>query len=60
MIAVIGQPIDRVDGRLKVTGAARYAADYPAERGRCERASDTLVFRTCMRTLQPTWNHPVG
>ena len=36
------------------------AADYPAERGRCELASDTLVFRTCMRTLQPTWNHPVG
>jgi xanthine dehydrogenase YagR molybdenum-binding subunit len=25
----IGSPIDRVDGRLKVTGAARYAADAP-------------------------------
>lgn len=25
----IGLPINRVDGRLKVTGAARYAAEYP-------------------------------
>src|SRR5262245_21040220 len=25
----IGSPIDRVDGRLKVTGTARYAADTP-------------------------------
>jgi xanthine dehydrogenase YagR molybdenum-binding subunit len=25
----IGAPLDRVDGRLKVTGAARYAAEYP-------------------------------
>jgi xanthine dehydrogenase YagR molybdenum-binding subunit len=27
----IGAPRNRVDGRLKVTGAARYAADWPAE-----------------------------
>lgn len=26
----IGKPVSRVDGRLKVTGAARYAADQPA------------------------------
>src|SRR5436305_9121905 len=26
---VIGQQLDRVDGRLKVTGAARYSADMP-------------------------------
>lgn len=25
----IGKPIDRVDGRLKVTGAARYSAEFP-------------------------------
>jgi len=25
----VGQPIDRVDGRLKVTGGAKYAAEYP-------------------------------
>jgi xanthine dehydrogenase YagR molybdenum-binding subunit len=28
---VIGQPINRVDGFLKVTGGARYAVEYPAE-----------------------------
>jgi xanthine dehydrogenase YagR molybdenum-binding subunit len=27
----IGQPISRVDGRLKVTGSARYTADIPLE-----------------------------
>ncbi len=26
--ALIGQPVDRVDGRLKVTGGARYAAEF--------------------------------
>ena len=25
---VIGKPLDRVDGRLKVTGKARYAAEH--------------------------------
>lgn len=28
-VEVVGKPIDRVDGRLKVTGGARYAADFP-------------------------------
>ena len=28
MTSVIGQSVDRVDGRLKVTGSAKYAADY--------------------------------
>lgn len=27
----IGKPIDRVDGRLKVTGAATYAAEFPVK-----------------------------
>ncbi len=27
--SVLGRPLDRVEGRLKVTGAARYAADHP-------------------------------
>jgi xanthine dehydrogenase YagR molybdenum-binding subunit len=27
--AALGDPMDRVDGRLKVTGAATYAAEYP-------------------------------
>jgi xanthine dehydrogenase YagR molybdenum-binding subunit len=29
---VVGQPINRVDGRAKVTGAARYAVEWPHER----------------------------
>src|SRR5882724_7945505 len=28
---LVGQPMDRVDGPLKITGAAKYAADYPLE-----------------------------
>jgi xanthine dehydrogenase YagR molybdenum-binding subunit len=27
--SALGQPMDRVDGRLKVTGQARYAGEYP-------------------------------
>ena len=27
----VGKPMNRVDGRLKVTGAARYAADWPID-----------------------------
>jgi len=29
--SIIGEPITRIDGRLKVTGGAKYAADYPIE-----------------------------
>jgi xanthine dehydrogenase YagR molybdenum-binding subunit len=29
--ALIGKPVDRIDGRLKVTGEARYAAEFPVE-----------------------------
>ena len=32
MAQVIGQPIDRIDGRAKVTGAALYAGDNRSER----------------------------
>jgi xanthine dehydrogenase YagR molybdenum-binding subunit len=28
-VSPVGQPLDRVDGHLKVTGQARYAAEYP-------------------------------
>ena len=27
--AMVGRPINRVDGRLKVTGAATFSAEYP-------------------------------
>ena len=29
MNELLGKPIDRVDGRLKVTGTATYAAEFP-------------------------------
>ena len=29
--SVVGRPLDRVDGRLKVTGGARFAAEWPLE-----------------------------
>jgi xanthine dehydrogenase YagR molybdenum-binding subunit len=29
---IIGQPVDRIDGRAKVTGAALYSADHSADR----------------------------
>ncbi|MBN3858620.1 xanthine dehydrogenase family protein molybdopterin-binding subunit [Paraburkholderia sp. Ac-20340] len=32
MSPLIGQPIDRIDGMLKVTGSASYAADFPEAR----------------------------
>ena len=32
MAELIGQPIDRIDGRAKVTGAASYSADSRADR----------------------------
>ena len=28
-MALVGNPLDRIDGRLKVTGAAKYAAEFP-------------------------------
>ena len=31
---IVGQPINRVDGRAKVTGAARYAVEFPLETSR--------------------------
>ncbi|PXX06112.1 aldehyde oxidase/xanthine dehydrogenase-like protein [Paraburkholderia tropica] len=29
---LIGQPVDRIDGMLKVTGSASYASDFPEAR----------------------------
>jgi len=30
-MSAVGQPISRIEGRLKVTGGARYTADIPLE-----------------------------
>jgi len=29
--SVIGQPVTRIDGRLKVTGGAAYAVEHPLQ-----------------------------
>src|SRR5437763_6902236 len=42
---MIGDPINRLDGRLKVTGAARYSAEWPIER----LAYGVIVQRTIAR-----------
>lgn len=34
---LIGQPLDRIDGRAKVTGTARYSADRAADQGAADR-----------------------
>ncbi len=41
----VGQPLDRVDGRLKVTGGARYSADMPV--------ADVLYGVLIMSTAAP-------
>ena len=42
----IGHPLDRVDGRLKVTGGARYSAEYPIPRlAYAVLMQSTIVFR---------------
>ena len=40
-MALIGKPIDRIDGRLKVTGAARYTAEFKP---------DNLVYGFAVRS----------
>lgn len=32
MKANVGQPVNRLEGRMKVTGAAKYSGEYPADR----------------------------
>ena len=44
---LIGAPIDRIDGRLKVTGKATYAAEFPmASRRRFENYYPPKRFET--------------
>jgi xanthine dehydrogenase YagR molybdenum-binding subunit len=45
MSAVVGAAVDRVDGRLKVTGAARYTAEFPV----ADLAHAALVQSTIAR-----------
>jgi xanthine dehydrogenase YagR molybdenum-binding subunit len=42
----LGMPVSRVDGRAKVTGQARYAAEHPAQAGDRELAYGVIVNST--------------
>ncbi len=50
----IGQPISRTEGRLKVTGAARYTADIPFAGAMDELAYETGIDPVEMRLLNDT------
>ena len=50
-MSAIGQPLSRVDGRLKVTGAARYAADIPIEDLAHESGADADALHRLLRAL---------
>lgn len=49
-----GSPVDRVDGPLKVTGAARYAADAPVEHPLFAVLVQSTVSRGRIRTIEET------
>lgn len=46
----IGHPLDRIDGRDKVTGAARYAAEYPLE---------GLLYGVCVQAAIPKGRYDI-
>ena len=45
----IGQPLDRVDGRLKVTGRATYAFEYAAQGSYGSGTSGAAVLAACRK-----------
>src|ERR1700704_1756121 len=51
MNATVGQPVSRIDGRLKVTGAARYSAEVPLPGLVHAVMVDSRVARGRIRTL---------
>ncbi len=48
-----GQPVTRVDGRLKVTGRARYAADNPAKNMVYAAVVPSTVARGSVERIEP-------
>ena len=50
---VTGQPVTRVDGRLKVTGRARYAADNPAPNMVYAALVTSTVARGSVERIEP-------
>ena len=51
MSTAVGAPIDRVDGRLKVTGAAKYAADHTADQIACGAPVVSAVAKGRIRSI---------
>jgi len=51
---ITGKPIDRVDGRLKVTGSAQYAAEFPMKDLAYGVAITSTIARGHIRSLDTT------
>src|SRR2546426_10283443 len=47
----VGQPVSRIDGRLKVTGAARYSADIPLKNLAYATVIQSTVARGKIRAI---------
>ncbi|MDQ3624535.1 MAG: xanthine dehydrogenase family protein molybdopterin-binding subunit, partial [Verrucomicrobiota bacterium] len=50
----LGKPLDRLDGRLKVTGSARFAAEWPVEKIAHAALVPAAVARGRLRELDTT------
>ena len=50
-MAVTGKPIDRIDGRLKVTGAAKYAAEF--NQPQIAYAQGYFILKSCLSVSRP-------
>ncbi|GHO70316.1 hypothetical protein KSC_092080 [Ktedonobacter sp. SOSP1-52] len=48
----VGQPVDRVDGLLKVTGQARYPAEFPFERMAHAVIVQSTIARGSIKTIE--------
>ncbi|HET6255235.1 MAG TPA: xanthine dehydrogenase family protein molybdopterin-binding subunit [Puia sp.] len=51
---ITGKPIDRVDGRLKVTGAAKYSAEFPLDKLAYGVAVTSTVAAGHIRSIDTT------
>ena len=55
---VVGAPVDRIEGRLKVTGEARYAVEYPRGRRLRRRSSGRRSPAAASATSTPRRRSP--
>jgi xanthine dehydrogenase YagR molybdenum-binding subunit len=51
MATSVGMPMDRVDGRAKVTGAAKYTAEFPQERVAFAVLVESTIGRGTVRSV---------